>query len=148
MRAENKALAIAAFGFVVLMVVGTVGIYFGRVSTPPRTLPIWSGTEFSRSAPSSWAAHFTVYGGGTQIVGAWTAFNGLGYPTLIVVNGTVSRPSEDLVRCPELRNWPELNGTIDVAVDPGPHTIYWGVCAGASRIVITETVRLVRNGLA
>ncbi len=127
MRPESKGLAIAALGFVILLIAGPAGIYFGGASQPT-TLPIWTGTEFNRSSPADWVAHFTVYGAGIRIVGAWTAFDGVGYPMLIVFDGTLTGNAGYRGFCPNLQRWPERNGTIEVAVDPGPHTIYWGPC--------------------
>lgn len=144
MKPENRALLILVLAVVVVAAVG--GAYF--CVTPqglPTMLPIPEGTTFSLNDTWSWVAYFNVTATGARLVGAWTAYLGAGDPGLIVVNGSVAAPGGPffLHGCPRLRLWSTYNGTIDQPVDFGPHTLFWsGGCSGASRIVVTETIRL------
>lgn len=146
MKPENKALAVILM--VVTVVVAAGGVYFLAVPPAlPISLAIPVGTTFSPNATLAWVVYFNVSTTGVRLVGAWTAFNGIGYPALVVVNGTVTPPS-GLYSCPLSRIWTQFNGSIDTPVAVGPHTLYWNtICSYASSIVVTETVRLVPAGL-
>lgn len=144
MKPENRA--VWATGLVVVVVIAVVGAYLLTSSaTPPTTLPILAGTSFNANESLHWVAHFTVGPSGGTLTGAWTAYQGLGFVSLIVVNGTVSKPPVNLYTCPLLHSWAESNGSIDRPLPPGPYTTYWdqGFCAGASQIVVTQTIQVV-----
>ncbi len=145
-RTRRLALIIGAFGLVVVL--GTAGLYYlAPGSGPPGSLPIPAGTVFSQDDIHTWAAQFMVPEFPMRIVGAWAASDGEGWAQLIVVNGTVTRPSDALYHCPLLQHWDRSNGTIDVPVNPEPHTMYWGYCFGASRITVTSSIRVAAFGL-
>ncbi len=130
---------VPAVGLVVVLLVTVVGAYLFIISD---TLPIPAGTRFVGSEVENWLVHVDVPAQGSQLVGAWTAYDGWGFPLLAVVNGTVARPSNVLFRCPASTSWSEANGSINQWVGPGPHTLYWGNCFRASSIVITDAIRL------
>ena len=114
-------------------------------SAPPDTLPIATGTAFTATDTSYWTAQFTVGSTGGTLVGAWTAYNGSGSVSLEVVNGTVSKPP-NVYLCPRIvLRWQERNGTVDAALTPGPHTVFWttGYCSAAERIVVTQTIEII-----
>ncbi len=131
--------SVAAIGLAVVLLV-TVAAAYLVVSWG--TLPIPAGTRFVGSDVQTWTIHFDVPALGGHVIGAWSAYDGWGFPSLVVVNGTVDRPSDFLFRCPASQSWSETNGSIRQWVGPGPHTLFWGNCLRASSIVITETVRL------
>ena len=142
MKPENRAL----LGLVVAVVVvtGAVGGYL-LLSTPPTGLPIPAGTVFSMNETEQWAVHFSVGPSGGRLTGAWTAYDGIGYVGLVVVNGTVNKPSPPVpLHCPLLQSWTEWNATISRTLHPGAFTVYWntGFCAAAERIVVTQTIQL------
>lgn len=130
---------VAAIGLAIVLLVTVAAAYLVIVWG---TLPIPAGTVFVRSDVESWVLHFDVPGQGSRLVGAWTGYDGFGFDGLVVVNGTVDRPFDFMFRCPAGHSWSEYNGSVNVWVDPGPHTLYWGNCFWASRLVITEAVRL------
>lgn len=144
MNRENRALLVLALATVV--VVATGGTFIWLANPPlPTTLPIPAGTTFSRNESVTWVAHFNVSGSGAHVVGSWEAYDGFGFVTLIVVNGTTDKPPPWFNRlCPLLMSWPTQNGTVDESVGPGPYTLYWnaGYCAAASRVVVTSTITL------
>ena len=143
MRPENRALLVIFLAFAV--VVTPVGAYLLLTSSvPPSSIPVPAGTTFTSAQALNWTAHFTVGAAGGTLVGAWTAYNGSGFLILVVVNGTVSRPSGPVV-CPlVVYVWQERNGTVDVPLAPGPYTMYWsaGYCSSAQSIVVTRTIQL------
>ncbi len=144
MKPENRA--VWATGLVVVVVIAVVGAFLLTTSaTPPTTLPILAGTAFNANESLDWVAHFTVGPSGGTLTGAWTAYQGWGFVSLILVNGTVSKPPVNVYMCPLLHSWAESNGSIDRALLPGPYTVYWdqGFCAGASQIVVTQTIQVV-----
>lgn len=130
---------VAAIGLTVVVLVTVAAAYLVIVSG---TLPIPAGTVFVGSDVESWVVHFDVPAHGGRLIGAWTGYDGLGFPMLRVVNGTVARPSGVLYRCPSGRSWNETTGSLNAWLETGPHTLYWGPCFQASRIVITEAIRL------
>ena len=144
MKRENRALLVLVLAAVVVVAAG--GAFIWLANPPlPTTLPIPAGTTFSRNESVTWLAHFNVSGSGAHVVGSWEAFDGYGFVTFVVVNGTTDKPPPWLYRmCPALMSWPTQNGTVDESVGPGAHTAYWsaGFCAGASRIVVTSTIML------
>ena len=144
MKLEDRALLLIVVAAIVVATAGAA--YFLVVAgSLPGTLPVPAGTRFTANASEQWVAHFTVAANGSRIVGAWTAYSGTGWITLIVVNGTVSKPWPPPVRmCPLLLSWPEYNGSIDEPLGAGPHTAYWntGYCASAAQIVVTQTIQL------
>ena len=136
MKAENRALSVVVLAFVVVV----AGAYALSV---PTALLVPAGRVFSETEAQTWVLHFTVSGAGAHVVGAWTAFDGYGWIGLVVLNGTVEKPwPPPLLFCPLEYAWTRFNGTIDVPVTAGPHTIYWtiGYCSDASRIVVTEPI--------
>ncbi len=138
MKHESRALAVALLAVLVVVTIGGALVYLDVLGT---ALPVPAGTVFAGSAIQTWSLHFNVSGSGSGLVGAWTAYHGLGYPALVIVAGTVGRP--DLPgHCPILPRWAEYNGSIDAWVPPGPHTVFWGICFGASEIVVTQPIRL------
>jgi hypothetical protein len=148
MEPENKALALVVLGVAVVLVIGAVGVhYFATPLILPSSLPIPAGTVFSGNATETWTAHFNVSVFGSRVVGTWTAFDGIGFPYLVVVNGTVAKPSGVFYSCALARYWSQSNGTVDTPVGLGAHTIYWAPCFGASRIVVTERIQAVGVGL-
>ncbi len=130
---------VAAVGLAVVLLVTVAAAYLVIVAG---TLPIPVGTVFVGSDVESWVVHFDVPASGARLIGAWTAYDGWGFPWLVVVNGTVDRPSNFLFRCPAGPSWSEYNASIRQWLDPGPHTLYWGNCFRASRLAITVAVRL------
>jgi len=141
MKAENRALAVAVLTFV--LVVAGAAAY---VLSVPTVLVVPAGRVFSESEAQTWARHFTVSGAGAHVVGAWTAFDGYGWPGLVVLNGTVEKPwPPPILFCPLEHSWTRFNGSIDVPVTTGPHTVYWttGYCSDASKIVVTEPILIV-----
>ncbi len=122
------------------------GAYFFLV--PPSasgTILIPAGTEFNYTAALSWAIFFNVTSPAARLVGAWTDFGAAGNVSLIVGNGSVPRPGYHVIRtCPPPPNLPEVNGTLNLPVAAGPHSLYWGTgfCWGATRILVTDPVRL------
>jgi hypothetical protein len=143
-QSENRALLTVALAIVV--VTSVVGAYLLLTpSAPPDSLPVLAGTAFTANESLHWVAHFTVGAAGGALVGAWTAYDGSGFLGLDVVNGTVSKPP-DVFLCPLiLIHWSERNGTVNVPVAPGPHTVYWtaGYCSSAQQIVVTQTIEVV-----
>src|SRR6266566_5191348 len=94
MKAENRALAVAVLTFVLVVAAGRV---------------------FSESEAQTWVRHFTVSGAGAHVVGAWTAFDGYGWPGLVVLNGTVEKPwPPPVMFCPLEHSWTRFNGSIVV----------------------------------
>ncbi len=142
MKSENRALAVILVAVTVVVAVGGALIF---LTAFPTTLPIPAGTTFTGNVTQTWLVHFNVSAANARLVGAWTAYDGFGYPALAVVDGTVGRPPDYLYRCPALPRWTQTNGSLDLSVAPGPHTLYWGGCFAASRVVITETVQLVSS---
>ncbi len=146
MKLENRALLLLVVTVVVVTGVGGAFVYLAPESLPT-TLPIPTGTTFSTNDTWYWAAYFNVSEPGFRIVGAWTAYDAFGYPNLVVANGSVPPPGPGLFRCPPLitPNQPVYHGTIDRTVGVGAHTVYWSnVCTIASKVVVTETVRLTQ----
>ncbi len=129
---------VAAIGLAVVLLVTVAAAYLVIVWG---TLPIPAGTRFAGSEIENWVLHVDVPASGTHLIGAWTAYDGWGFPSLVVVNGTVDRPSNFMFRCPASTSWSEKSGSIAQWIDPGPHTLYWGNCLWASSIVITEAIR-------
>ncbi len=143
MKPENRA--VFAAGLVIVVVIAVVGAYLLTTSgAPPTTLPVLAGTSFNSNQSLTWVAHFTAGPAGGALTGAWTAYHGYGFLDLVVVNGTVSKPPVNVYMCPLLRSWAETNGTVDRTLPPGPYTVYWnqGLCAGASQIVVTQTIQV------
>ena len=144
MKPEDRALLIAVAAVVALAAGGGASILaFSRGL--PESLPVPGGTVFSANATEHWAAHFTVGASGVRLVGAWTAFDGIGPIVLLVVNGTVSKPyPPPLLHCPLLFHWSVYNGTVDRALEAGTYTVYWntGFCAYAAEIHVTQTIQL------
>lgn len=145
MKPEDRALVI--FLAAVVGVAAAGGLYFLVLAgAVPGTLPIPGGATFTANQTEHWAAHFAVGPLGGRVVGAWTAYTGSGFIALVVVNGTVSKPwPPPPIACPLLYSWEQRNGTIDVAVGPGPYTVYWstGHCASAQRIVVTQPIQVI-----
>lgn len=144
MKPENRALLVLVL--VAVVVTAAVGAYL--LVSPreiPVSLPVPSGTAFSSTDSVSWIVYFNVSTPDVKIAGAWTAYQGIGFVGLVVVNGSVAKPSGLYFNCPLLQRWSQSNGSIEVPVDPGPHTLYWsaGLCSSASKIVVTEAIRLV-----
>ena len=145
MRPENKALL--AVVLTVVVAVGIVGAYL--IATPrATTLPIPAGTVLLADEARAWVVYFNVTDLDSRIVGGWAAFDGAGSLALIVVNGSVAKPSGALLHCPLMTTWAQSNGSIDRRLDPGPHTLFWsaGLCAQVSRIVVTDTIQVVSIG--
>ena len=133
--------------FVALAVIASVaGAYLLLAAAAPRTtLPIRAGTDFSSAQATNWTAHVTVGASGGMLVGAWTAHDGSGLIRLDVVNGTVSKPP-NVYMCPvTVPQWSVQNGTVNVVIGPGPHTVFWtaGYCSSAESLVVTETIEVV-----
>ncbi len=145
MKPEDRALVI--FMAIVVGVAAAGGLYILVVGgSLPSGLPIPAGTTFTANETERWVATFTAGPLGGRLEGAWTAYTGSGFITLVVVNGTVSKPwPPPVLFCPLLYAWDQMNGTIDVAVGPGPHTVYWstGSCSSAQEIVVTQPIQLV-----
>lgn len=145
MKPEDRAIVI--FLAVVVGVASAGGLYFILVAgNLPTTLPIPAGTTFTLNQTESWVAHFTAGPLGGRLEGAWTAYTGSGFITLVVVNGTASKPwPPPLVTCPLFYSWGQFNGSIDVVVGPGAHTIYWstGYCSSAQEIVVTQSIQII-----
>ncbi len=136
MTTENRALSVAILAFVLVV----AGAYAMSIPTP---LLVPAGRAFSENEAQTWVLHFTVSGAGAHVVGAWTAFDGYGWIGLVVLNGTVEKPwPPPVLFCPLEYAWTRFNGTLDVPVTAGPHTMYWttGYCSGASKIVVTEPI--------
>ncbi len=129
---------VAAIGLLAVLLVTVAGAYLFIISG---TVPIPAGTRFVGSEVENWVLHVDVPAQGSRLVGAWTAYDGWGFPWLVVVNGTVEKPSGVLFRCPLSTSWSEKNGSINQWVDPGPHTLYWGNCLRASSILVTDAIR-------
>ena len=146
-RPENLALLTMVLAVVVVSSVVGANLLV-TPSTPPTSLPIHPGTLFSANASATWVAHFTTGAAGGTLVGAWTAYNGSGFLSLEVVYGTVSKPP-NVYLCPLIAifHWQERNGTVDIPVGPGPHTMFWtaGYCSSAQEIVVTETIDLAAS---
>jgi hypothetical protein len=146
MQPENRALAVVVLAIVVVAAVG--GAYFLAVApVPPVSLPIPAGTTFSLNDTLYWAVYFNVSTPDSRLVGAWTAFKGAGDLRLVVANGSVAPPGPYFGHCNPISFWSVSNGTIDLPVAVGPHTLIWDTfCAGASRIVVTEEIQLTNFG--
>lgn len=140
MRPENRALLVVLVAILVVVSIGGAVILLTEL---PTTLPIPAGTTFTGNSVQTWLVHFNVSAMDSRLVGAWTAFDGYGVPALVVVSGTVGRPPDTAYRCPLLQNWTQRSGSVNISVDPGAHTLYWSGCFAASRVVITEGVRLL-----
>ncbi len=140
MRADNRALVAVLVALIIVISIGGAVIILTAL---PTSLPVPVGTTFTENATQTWLVHFSVSATGSRLVGAWTAYDGSGFPSLVVVDGTVGRPPDYVYRCPLIQPWTEYNGSLDVAVDSGPHTLFWSGCFAASRVVITEAVQLV-----
>ncbi len=132
-----------------LVAVAMIGGYVLLQPPPPpppaEVLPVPAGSVFTANATESWAAHFTVGTVGAVLSGGWTAYDGIGQITLVVVNATVSKPPPPVgpINCPDLFQWNEQAGYINTFLPAGPYTVYWGtVCAGASQIVVTQAIQL------
>ncbi len=131
----------------VVAAIAIAGAFFLLV--PPSasgTIFIAAGTEFNYSASLNWAIFFNVTSPGARLVGAWTDFGTAGNVSLIMGNGTVPRPGYHFIHtCPAPPSLPEVNATVNLPVAAGPHSLYWGTgfCWGATRIVVTDSVRLV-----
>ncbi len=108
---------------------------------PPTSLPIPAGTVFGRQATLHWVAWFNVTEDGDHLVGAWGARDGTGTPALVVVNGTVSKPAPES-SCPSPFPWDLRGGSINSSVALGPHTVYWALCFEASKVIVTQAIRL------
>ncbi len=145
MKPEDRALVLLVIAAVAVATVG--GAYILLAGGPvPETLPIPAGTTFTANETDHWVATFAAGPLGGRLEGAWTAYTGSGFITLVVVNGTVSKPwPPPVLFCPLLLAWEQMNGTVDVAVGPGPHTVYWstGSCSFAREIVVTQPIQLV-----
>ena len=144
MKPEDRALVVAVLAIV--LVVAPIGAVL--LLTPPAlptSLPVPAGTAFTVSDSVNWTVHFRVPSAGGTLVGAWTAYDGLGAVGLIVVNGTVSRPFPPQILCQLLPRWAVQNGSVDRALAPGAYTVYWntGYCAYASQIVVTQAIQIL-----
>ncbi len=146
MRPQN--IAVLTILLAVVVATSVVGAYILlSPATLPASLPIPAGTVFSANESAVWVAHFTAGPAGGVLRGAWTAYNGWGFIGLAVVNGTVSKPPSVAV-CPlVVIAWKEWNGTVDLPVDAGPHTMFWtaGNCSSAQEIVVTQAIRLAAS---
>ena len=143
MKPENQALGIMVLGVAVVVSVAAVGLYYLTPPlAPPASFPVPAGTVFTGSSLVTWTILFNVSGSGQRVVGSWSAFDGRGVPMLVVENGTLAGPFFTL--CPRTLGPPfaQLNGTLDVSVGPGPHTLHWGGCFQVSRILVTGPIRL------
>ena len=112
---------------------------------PAASLPVPDGSVFTTSVMEEWAAHFTVAPGGATLEGSWTGYEGYGTLALVIENATVPKPPPPTgpIDCSALYSWSEQAGSIDTFLPAGPYTVYWGtVCAGASRIVVTQTLQV------
>ncbi len=150
LRMNPRIRRIAAIATVVaaLVVLGAVGLfYLAPGSGPPRSLPIPAGTVFSDQEARVWTAQFDVRGLGGRVVGTWTAYDGAGWRDLVVVNGSAS-PTSDTFRCPLMHPWDRYNGSIDVAVGPGLHTLYWAPCGRAASTLVNVDIALVLFALS
>ncbi len=145
MKPEDKALLIAVVA-VVAIAAGGAAYFLVIAGPPPQTLPVASGTVFSSSMTEHWAAHFTVGASGGRLVGSWTAYDGAGQITLIVVNGTAEKPwPPPVLHCPLMSYWAQYNGTVDESLTAGAYTAYWstGYCSSAAEIVVTQMIQVV-----
>jgi hypothetical protein len=140
MRPNNKALLAMLVAVAIVVSIGGAAIFLTALQA---SLPIPAGTTFIGNTTQTWIVHFNVSATGGRLVGAWIAFDGTGDPTLVVLDGIHTRPPDYMYSCQPLQHWTEYNGSIDAAVNPGTHTLYWGPCFGALKIVITETIRVV-----
>ncbi len=147
MKPQNRALAVILLAILVVVATGGALVFLAALpGALPTSLPILTGTVFRGNATQTWVLHFNISGTGLRLVGAWTAYDGHGFPPALELrNGTVERPPDYLFRCPPLQPWAEANGSIDTAVSPGSHTMYWGACSSASTIQITQAVQLTRS---
>ncbi len=144
MKPEDRALVLLIVGVVVVATAGLlyVVVLAGNV---PTNLPIPAGTVFTANETQHWVAHFTVGPLGGRLTGAWTAYSGSGFITLVVVNGTVDKPwPPPPLMCPLLYSWTEQNGTVNDALGPGAYSVYWstGYCSSVDRIVVTQPITL------
>lgn len=140
MRPDNRAVLVVLVAVLVVVAIAGAAIFLTAL---PTSLPIPAGTTFTGNSVQTWLVHFNVSAMDVRLTGAWSAFDGFGAPALVIVAGTVGRPPDVAYRCPALGNWTQRDGSINESVDPGPHTLYWSGCFAASRVVITDTVRLV-----
>jgi len=149
-KSESRALltAVVATATAIAVFVAAVGAYVlvsGRA--PPTSLPVDAGTVFTANGMDTWAAHFTVGPTGGTLVGGWTAYDGIGWVDLVLMNGTVPKPAPPSgpINCPLLRSWSWSNGSVDRALTAGPYTVYWstGVCSSARQIDVTQTIQVI-----
>ncbi len=144
MKPEDRALIVIVLA--VAIVVAPLTAYVLLVPQGhPTFLPIPAGTTFSLDQSANWTARITVGLAGGILIGAWTAFNGLGFVTLGVTTGSVSK-SPPIALCPYvIIPWAQRNGTEDLPLSPGSYTLYWttGSCSWARVIVVTQTIQLI-----
>ncbi len=144
MEPGNRALLVLVVAVAVVTSVGGAFLILSSAA-PPTMLPVPAGMEFSSAQAASWTAHVDVGAAGGTLVGAWTATDGSDFVRLEAVNGTVSKPP-NVYMCPLLLpSWSQQNGTVDVALGPGPHTVFWsvGYCTSARSIVVTQAIQVV-----
>ncbi len=153
MPQPRRAVVAAALAIAVSLPVGGAVLAYGSPSYPQ--LLILSGTVFPGDVLSTWSIHLTVGSSPMRLVGAWTAFDGKGWPMLYPEEGTVTGPFQGL--CPKCGSlggevtplcgppqpFTQYNGTIDWELRPGAYTLHWAVCGSASQIRITDSVRTV-----
>lgn len=134
----NRIRDAAGFGIVAVLAAVLVAAAFTGILTP---LSVPRGTVFSQADLRTWVVNFDVPASGGRVVGAWTAYNVSFPPYLVVANGSLDSPP--IVLCPRfVVSIPELNGTVNRSVTPGPHALFWLSCSHASRIVVTESIIL------
>ncbi len=144
MKPENRALVNVVVAVAIVTGFG-VGYLLLSPSVLATSLPVPAGTTFTANETEHWAAHVTVGFGGARLVGSWTAYDGMGFIGLVVVNGTIDKPwPPPVLFCPLLLAWQEQNGSIDQTLAPGPYTVYWstGSCSSAQQIVVTQAIEL------
>ncbi len=132
----------------VVVVVGSMvsAVLLYSVVSAWTTLPIPAGATITDAEQGTWVAHFTVGPGGGVLVGAWTAYGVSGDIGPVIVNGTVSKPQPPpgLYNCPLEMYQPQANGSLDMPLPSGPHTMYWSpFCTYARSIVVTQTIQVV-----
>lgn len=147
MKAEDRALLFIVVALVAVAAGGAAYVFW-IPGHPAELLPVPSGTVFSLNETEHWAAHFVVGPAGGRLLGSWTAYDGYGLITLVVVNGTVEKPwPPPVLFCPRLRNWAQYNGTVNVSLMAGSYTAYWstGSCSSAAEIVVTQPIQVISS---
>ena len=91
MRPENRALLVVLVGVLVVVAIAGATIFLTAL---PTSLPIPAGTTFTGNSVQTWLVHFNVSAMDVRLTGAWSAFDGFGAPALVVVSGSVGRPSD------------------------------------------------------